>query len=231
MGIGPGDPQLITLKAASILKETESIFVPRAQTKEESKAKEIAAHLISPEAKVVELVFPMVKDPDLLMKAWKGSIEKISEELRQGKNVAYLTLGDPFLYSTYIYVIKGLKEVLPEVEIETIPGITSFSAAAALAGFPLAEGDEKVAIVSVSDDISCLRKILEEFETVVLMKVAKKLQEIIHLLEEMNLLEGAVLVSRVGLKGERIEYDLRRLKGQSEKEGYLSIILVMGKIQ
>lgn len=226
LGVGPGDPELMTIKAVRVLSECQTVFIPRSATAEESKAGEIARQYIRPDGEVVELVFPMTKDPAALEQGWKASVEQVAAALRGGKNAAFLTLGDPMLYSTYVYLLRGLRKSLPGLEVETVPGVTSLTAAAALADFPIGEGDEKVVIAPASGDMGELGDLLDRFETVVLMKVAKDLQRIIDLLEEKGLLESAVLVSRAGFPQQRVVRELRALRGSDEKVGYLSTILI-----
>ncbi len=226
LGVGPGDPDLLTLKAVRVLQDCQVVFVPRARTGQGSRAREIAGLHIGQGSEVVELVFPMTKDSEKLEESWRVSVDRVAAVLMSGRNAAFLTLGDPMLYSTYIYLLKGLRKALPTLEIETVPGITSITAAAALADFPIGEGDEKVVIVPASGDIGDLEELLDRFDTVVLMKVARNLQRIIDLLEEKELLGSAVLVSRAGFPEQRVVKELLKLRGSDDEAGYLSTILI-----
>ena len=120
--------------------------------------------------------------------------------------------------------MQQLSKILPSQKIHTIPGITSYNAAASLANFSLIEQDEKLAIIPVSNEVSELRPVLKDFDTVVLMKVAKKLDEVIELLEEMKLIDNSLFASYVGFDNEFITRDLSSLKGSGR--GYLSVIIV-----
>lgn len=226
IGIGPGDPELLTLKAARIIKEVDVIFVPKAGIKEESMALEIVSPLLDGK-RVVEKVFPMVKEQEKLESHWREAALAIKEELERGNSVAFLTIGDPLTFSTYVYLLRCLRGMIPEERIHTIPGVTSFNAAASLANLSLAQRDEKIAIVPVSDNVDELRPILEAFDTVVLMKVAKRLDKVINLLEEMNLVKNSLFASHVGLKDAHITRNLSELKGSGR--GYMSIIIVKKK--
>lgn len=226
LGVGPGDPELMTVKAVRILEECQTVFVPRSATGEGSRAREIAERYIDPSVEVVELVFPMTRDPQILEKGWLNSARRVAATLREGKDTAFLTLGDPMLYSTYIYLLRGLRKALPQLEVETVPGVTSVTAAASLADFPIGEGDEKVVIVPSSGDIEGLEDLLDRFDTLVLMKVARNLQRIITLLEEKGILDKAILVSRAGFPNQRVVRELGDLKGCDEEVGYLSIVLI-----
>ena len=229
IGVGPGDPELLTVKAVRLIEEADVIYVPRAKTKDESLARDIVQKYVKDNGKFKELEFPMVRGDKTLKARYDESARSIFKDLKDGKKVVYLTLGDPLVYSTYIYLIEAIKNMSPEINIQTVPGISSYSAAASLVNVPLGEKNERVAIVSISDDLSSLEKILKENETVILMKVAKKLDAIIDLLDKMGLIKTSVFVSHVGLEGEYVERDLKRLYNSDEKIGYLSIIIVKNK--
>ena len=223
IGLGPGDPELLTLKAIHTIQKVDCIFVPRSDTKEDSLALEIVKDHVKGK-KVIEQVYPMTKDKRTLNAAWIKAAEEISAEVLAGYDVAYLTLGDPMTFSTYIYLLRQLDTMLPSETIHTIPGITSYNAAASVANFPLLAGDEKLAVIPIPKDTMELRPILVTFDTVVLMKVAKKLDEVIQLLEEMKLTENALFASYVGQKNAYFTCDLVSLKGSGR--GYMSVLIV-----
>lgn len=224
IGIGPGDPELLTLKAQRLIQETEIICVPKTSKDKDSVALKIIQPYLSDRQKIVELIMPMTKDKAVLTEHWENASKNILEYLHQGKNVVCVTLGDASLYSTYSYLLKYVKKADPEIEVETVPGITSFAASAARLNLPLAEGNEKLAILPAVEDLAELTKVLDNFENVVLMKVPSRLAEIIDILEAKGSLKKAVLISRCGQEQERIEWDLRILREQ--KLDYLSLILV-----
>lgn len=223
VGVGPGDNELITLKAVRIIKSVDCIFTPRADSKKSSLALDIVKDIASGK-RVIEQIYPMVRDKTKLESAWKDAANEIKAEIESGNNVAYLTIGDPLTFSTYCYLLQQLSKILPSQKIHTIPGITSYNAAASLANFSLIEQDEKLAIIPVSNEVSELRPVLKDFDTVVLMKVAKKLDEVIELLEEMKLIDNSLFASYVGFDNEFITRDLSSLKGSGR--GYLSVIIV-----
>ena len=223
VGVGPGDNELITLKAVRIIKSVDCIFAPRADSKKSSLALDIVKDIASGK-RVIEQIYPMVRDKTKLESAWKDAANEIKAEIESGNNVAYLTIGDPLTFSTYCYLLQQLSKILPSQKIHTIPGITSYNAAASLANFSLIEQDEKLAIIPVSNEVSELRPVLKDFDTVVLMKVAKKLDEVIELLEEMKLIDNSLFASYVGFDNEFITRDLSSLKGSGR--GYLSVIIV-----
>lgn len=227
IGLGPGDPELLTLKAIHVIRGADRIFVPKSDTKEESMALEIVKDYVE-EKKIIEQIYPMTKDKSLLNTAWRKAAEEVCTEIRNGYDVAYLTLGDPMTFSTYIYLLRYLLTMLPEHAIHTVPGITSYNAAACMANYPLLTGDERMAVIPMPKDITELRPILETFDTVVLMKVAKKLDEVIQLLEEINLTEHALFASYIGQKNAYLTYDLVSLKGSGR--GYMSVLIVKRKM-
>lgn len=228
IGIGPGDPKLLTLKAQEILNKVDTIFVPKAADERQSCARSIVEAATLSRKHFVELTFPMTKDKNKLKTYWLHAAKRIAKELKKNKISAFVTIGDPFIYSTYIYLLETLRKNFPNIESETIPGISSFNAAAASSGLPLVKGDEKLAILPVTKNLKGLREALKEFDTVVLMKVGAKLKSVIRLLKEMKLIKNSVLVSRAGQAGEKIISDLSSLNNR--KLGYLSVILVKRKM-
>ncbi|HHT9130714.1 MAG TPA: precorrin-2 C(20)-methyltransferase, partial [Candidatus Brocadiaceae bacterium] len=220
---GPGDPELLTLKALHTIQRVDCIFVPKSDTKEDSLALEIVKDYVKGK-RVIEQVYPMTKDKETLNTAWLKAAEEIRSEIMAGHDVAYLTLGDPLTFSTYIYLLRCLTAMLPAHAIRTIPGITSYNAAACAANYPLLTGDERLAVIPVPKDITELRPILESFDTVVMMKVAKKLDEVIQLLEDMKLSENALFASYIGQKNAYFTCDLATLKESGK--GYMSVLIV-----
>ncbi|MGQ3683725.1 MAG: precorrin-2 C(20)-methyltransferase [Candidatus Loosdrechtia sp.] len=223
IGLGPGDQEFLTLKAVRIIRNADCIFVPKSGSKEDSIALEIVREYVK-DKKVIEQVYPMTKDRLVLTSAWRKAAEEILAEINAGYDVAYLTLGDPLTFSTYIYLLRQLETMLPGQEIHTIPGITSYNAAASAANYPLLSGDERLAVIPVPDDMNELRPVLEAFDTVVMMKVAKKLNEVIELLEELRLTDNALFASYIGQKNAFFTHDLISLRYSGR--GYMSVLIV-----
>lgn len=226
IGVGPGDPELMTVKGARLLAQCRNVFVPKAGIAVQSVAFEIAKGYLAPCACVRELTFPMTTDRAELASAWDASAGEVAIPLEAGQDACFLTLGDPMLYSTYIYLLRALRARFPELPVMTVPGITAMCAAASLAEFPIGQFKEPVTIVPAADDLRAVRQALAAGEALVLMKVGKRLETLIDLLEDVGRADGSVFVSRAGMAGQRIETDLRKLRGEDTVTGYLSVILV-----
>ncbi|RAL26292.1 precorrin-2 C(20)-methyltransferase [Thermoflavimicrobium daqui] len=225
IGVGPGDPELITVKAYRILKESPVIAYPKKRMGEKSYALRIVETYVQPlEKDMLGLVFPMTKNRDVLEEKWQETVKRIWKHLEQGKDVAFVTEGDPLLYSTFIHLSRTMQKNHPEVEILSVPGISSIHGAAAQLGLPLADGDERVAIVPATADKEAMKKVLQEQDTVVFLKVAKVLDLMIEILEEQGLVEQAMVASKVTSDQEKIWRDVRELKGV--KLNYLTLMVV-----
>ncbi len=229
IGVGPGDPELLTIRGLNALKSADIIVAPKARIKGESVARDIIEKVLDIQKEFIELEFPMTKNEDELTKRYRRAAGLIIDKMEAGNSIAYLTIGDPLLYSTYIYLLSALKEAAPELEIETIPGIAAYSATASRLNYSLAEKDERVCICPVPPGMETLRRVIEENDTVVIMKVAKKLPEVLGLLEEMGLLKNTVLGSRVGFENEKLINGEAGSFEVAEKEGYLSTIIVRNR--
>lgn len=224
VGVGPGDPELLTLKAINAIKDADVIIAPRTEKKEESTALSIARPYIREGANILELVFPMVYHAQTLSDAWENNKNAIMELLDEGKKVVFLTLGDPMLYSTYMYVYRLLTKANDKGHaIITIPGINSFCAISSRLGVPLAEGNDILSIVPATIDEAALDKVLAVSDSVVLMKVYKNFDQVVGKLRQFDLADNAVMVSKCGLEGEEIVRDFAA--AGPEKVNYLSTIL------
>jgi len=226
VGVGPGDPELLTLKAVKVLQAAEVVVAPQAGRGKESLAYDIARQHLHGGCRLLKLDFPMTRNKELLEKSWEQASARIERFLQRGETVVFLTLGDPMLYSTYIVLFKRLSA--RGYAVQTVPGVPSFCAAAAAAGFPLGEGEEKLAIVPWS---GCrgkpLAAFLQGFDSAVIMKAAGELSPILKELGEAGFLQNAVLVSKCGHPDERIERELSALS--RTRAPYFSLILARGK--
>jgi precorrin-2/cobalt-factor-2 C20-methyltransferase len=218
IGVGPGDPQLITLKAVEVLKHMDVIAVPKSRMDRESVAWDIAKGHCPSDIQLMELEMPMTSDEMVLQAAWRNAADQILDILHSGKSVAFLTLGDPSLYSTYTYLLNLLKQELSSEHIETVPGIMAMAAAAAKVNQPLATGDEPLLVLPGIEGVDRY----PDIPNLVVMKVSRNLPEVLETLRENK--AKAILATRVGQAGERI----RELTEQEEigKVDYLSIVLI-----
>lgn len=224
IGVGPGDPELITIKAQRVLSQTPVIFVPKKGEESTSYAHSIIAGLIRPDQQVVELVFPMLREREHLAQHWQNAVDAIWAHLEKGQDCAFVNLGDPLLYGTFINVIGALRSKCQELEIEVVPGISSITAAAAGALVPLAIDDDRLAIISGRCDDNFIRQALSDFDTVIFMKMYRVFDHLLGILEELNLAQKCIYIEKCSTKNERIVTDIGKLKGQ--KLDYFSLLIV-----
>ncbi|TXT31886.1 MAG: precorrin-2/cobalt-factor-2 C20-methyltransferase [Rhodocyclaceae bacterium] len=223
--LGPGDPELITRRAWAVLQSGARWLYPVKKAEESSYALSIVERGGLPiPADAVELVFPMTRDADILAKAWSRAAVQTVELLAQGRDLVFLVEGDASTFATFGHLARVVRELVPDVEVETIPGVSSFAAAAATTGVTLAEEDETFAIIPAAYGVEIIDHLLDEFDTLALLKVKPLVDEVVELLERRELLTTSVFIEKVGSPEERIVRDVASLKG--EKVNYLSLMLV-----
>ncbi|MBI5407900.1 MAG: precorrin-2 C(20)-methyltransferase [Nitrospirae bacterium] len=258
IGVGPGDPELLTIKAFNALKRIKALCVPKGREEGSSLALSIVQKMVNLDDKeIIEAYFPMrktknraevqksrsaeeknllnvttelphygtsalVSDYDLDAK-WNETAETIMSRLREGDDVAFITLGDPTIYSTFYYLYDKLIGLQPGLDVEIIPGVSSITASAARAKLALGLGDDKIAILP-ANYMNDLKAALETFDTVVLMKVHKVFDQIVKLLDEMKLTGKAAYVCRAGMDKEKIFRNLKQVK--QEDLNYFSMVIV-----
>jgi precorrin-2/cobalt-factor-2 C20-methyltransferase len=223
IGVGPGDPELIPVKAINLIGKVDIIYTAASSKNDYSLAVEIAKPYIPASTAIQTMSFPMSKDPHVKKSSWQRHAHQMVETLKNGQNAAFLTLGDPLIYATYGYLIRHIEELWPQAPIVTIPGISSFQAAAAATNTPLAEGDESLLIVSGIHGAERLRALASSVENVVCLKVYRNMQSIGKALEETGIAHGSVSVAKCGRKGEKVFYDLRDL--EHERPNYWTLII------
>ncbi|UMY54520.1 MULTISPECIES: precorrin-2 C(20)-methyltransferase [Paenibacillus] len=225
VGVGPGDPELITVKAYRMIQECAVVAYPKKRRGGKSYAHEIVELYVNPEEKeMLGLIFPMTKDPVVLEREWNKTVVACWEALSQGKDVAFVTEGDPNLYSTFIHLARLMKDLHPEVPIVSIPGISSVLGAAAALELPLADGDQQVGIIPATDDREAMKRAIENHDTVVFIKVAKVLDLILDVLDELKLGDCASVITKVTSPYEMVWRNARELRGQELE--YLSLMVV-----
>jgi precorrin-2/cobalt-factor-2 C20-methyltransferase len=225
VSLGPGDPELITRRGWAVLQSGARWLYPVKKAEESSYALSIVERggLAVP-ADAEQLVFPMTRDPAILAKAWLRAAERTVELLGEGRDLVFLVEGDASTFATFGHLARVVRELAPAVEVETIAGVSSFAAAAATTGTTLAEEDETFAIVPAAYGVEVIDHLLDEFDTLALLKVKPLIDEVIELLERRELLASSVFIEKVGAPDERIVRDVASLKG--EKVNYLSLLLV-----
>jgi precorrin-2/cobalt-factor-2 C20-methyltransferase len=208
IGVGPGDPELLTVKAAKALKTADVICVPKSHANKPSMAlgmiKQVLSERETP-AQILELVFPMTKDELNNRKLWVENAATVAAKARKG-SVAFITLGDPMLYSTFLYLYECIKETHPKTKLEIIPGVTSVTAAAASSQLPLAEKDEVVSIVPSDLDPAVIEETARCADNIVFMKCAYRIKELLPVLEKAGFTRDSTvaLVKRCTLPEEKV---------------------------
>ena len=230
VGVGPGAADLLTLRAQRVLREANVLVLPRGNDHGGSMAWRIAKPVLGDVEgqERLYLTFPMSKDPARLRPAWDKALAEIGTRLERGLSVAFLTEGDPSLYSSFIYLAREAPRRWPEVTVEIVPGVSSLAAVPAVAGVPLADGQERIAIVPANYGVDDLVRVLEEFDTVVLMKIGSEMPNVLAALERVGLVDRAVYVSRATMPDQRVERDLRQV---GEEYGDCFAMVVVAKKQ
>ncbi len=223
IGVGPGDPELLTVKSARILSEVDVVFAAASTKNDYSLAVNIAGQHIPKGTDVRVLQFPMTKDREETCKAWKTHAETIILALEQGKNVAFLTLGDPMTYSTFGYILKNIQEIAPHIPITTVPGITSYQAAAACINTSLVEGEECLLVVSGVNGGDRFRQMTIKPENVVFMKAYRNIKDINAALESASGFTRCVGISNCSLPDQKIYSDIREFNDRSPE--YWTLII------
>lgn len=225
VSLGPGDPGLITRRAWEVMQGNVHLAYPVRSRKSESYALGIAqrAGLNIPENSSA-LHFPMTHDAEKLGIYWLEAANTVRSVLQTGRDVAFLVEGDASTYSTFGHLARTLKALDEAIEIEVIPGVSSFHAAAARLAEPLADVDDMLAIVPAGYGIAMLEHLLDDFDTLILLKVKPILNDIIDLLARKNLLAHSCFIEKSGAPEERIVRDVASLKG--EKVNYLSLLII-----
>lgn len=222
VGVGPGDPDLLTLKAVRVIQDVPVIAVPRAQRGGDSYALQIVRGLLRPEQPVIRLHLPMVRDLASRNRHRQRAAETIAAYLEEGHDVAFLTEGDPMLYSTFVYMLENMPG---GTKVEVVPGITSIHAAAAQAQLPLVQADQRLAILpATSENLERLPACLDLFDTVVLVKLHRTLDRVLRMLDSLDMIDQAVLIDRASHPSGRVVRDVRSL--QEGGVHYLSLLIL-----
>ena len=225
IGVGPGDPELLTIKAANILGRVDVILAASSTRNDDSMALDIARPHLRPEARVVRLGFPMSRDEGTLQAAWEENARLVMAELDAGHDAALLTLGDPLLYSTFAYLLRTLRRLDPGRAATVVPGITSFQAAAAATETVLAEGSQNLLILPGIRDAGELRRNLDGADNAVILKAYTNFSAIREELRTLPTRPHCVFASKMGMKEQFIT---RSLDEAPDNPTYLSLMLLTG---
>lgn len=231
IGVGPGDPDLLTVKAVKAIQNADIIMCPASKEDRPSIALSIVSPLIdkSKNQEIIKLIFPMTKDKDVLEQTWKKNAKIMAETVLLGKNVVYLTVGDPYLYSTWIYMHKDLEENYPDMSITVIPGIVSMFTFASKVGVSIAEGAEKVAIIPSCYDLSSVKEIAKNSETMVFLKDGRYFDQVINVLKESGFPDDSIFAigQDLGTENEIIrKLTLGEVNDDTLTTKYFSILVV-----
>ena len=222
IGTGPGDSTLVTIKAVNIIKMLDILYTPEPKKGGDSLALSIVKEYVPDTVEIKQRHFPMNNDSVEKMASWDAIAAEIKDDVKAGKEVGFITLGDPMIYSTYVYIMERLMD---EIEVETIPGISSFSNIASNQNFPLVMDTDPLMVIPCTMEEEKIDAALQTYDCFVLMKVYKNFKEIVQKLEKYDLIDSAILVSNSSQDREVVYKDLRDVHLQ-EKISYFSTILV-----
>jgi len=226
VSLGPGDPGLITRRAWALLERPDAIWTyPVRNLHKDSYALDIAQRAGLPlPAQHLPLLFPMTHDAEKLARHWLKAAETVRDLLATGRDVLFLVEGDASTYASFSYLARVLRELDPAAQVQVVAGVSSFNAVCATVQVPLSEQDDTIAIVPAAYGIHAVEKMLDDFDTLVLMKVKPLLDDLIDLLARRGLLAHSCLVEKAGSPLERVVRDVASLKGS--QVNYLSLLLV-----
>lgn len=225
VGVGPGDPELLTLKAIKIIQDADIIAVPKTEGKTILALSIVEAILDLSDKEILELYMPMTRDDGILKENHRKAAEELIFRLERGKTIAFLTLGDPSIYSTYSYLHRLVQEA--GFEVQLVPGVPSFCAVAAKLNDPLCYGEEPLHIIPAS--YKGLGDYLDWKGTKVLMKTGKQFTQVKEGLAKKDLLTDSAMVVNCGMKDEKVYGNLSGLKEKDTPASYFTIVVVKDK--
>lgn len=220
IGVGPGDQELLTLKAVKVLNLLDVILIPNTKKDKLGVAELIVSNYLKEEIERVYIDFPMVSDERVFVEAGMEAAKIIKMLIEQGKNVGFVTLGDASIYSTYGYIVKALPA---SVQVETIPGIPSFCAAAALANRPLVEKDEILSIIPMNAEDEQIDQALEVSDALVFMKIYKREDRVLSHVKKHGLEREGILARRCGFEDATVHTNLE--ESLINNKDYLTLVL------
>ncbi len=219
IGLGPGDPELLTIKGQRLLEGADVVFLP-VRDKHYSVARKIITHWVDA-GKVRELSFRMSRKPEENRERWREHGATIAAAVEQGQTAAFVTEGDPMLYSTFVHIYGELLREHGAVPVEIVPGVSSITAGAAALAIPLADDRQRVAVVPATGEVM---HAVATFDTVVILKVSMDVGNVLKALSVTGRTKDAVYVERAGWPEQRVERDVENLRKQ--KLDYFGQIIV-----
>ncbi len=224
IGVGPGDPELLTLKGMRLIQSVSVVAFPQGRDGQPGFASRIVERYLKPEQQLRALYMPFVPEQSILEDAWKAAADLLYRDLADGLDVAFLAEGDVSLYSTFTYLLWEFQNRYPQVAIEIVPGVSSPFAAAAALQSPLVIGDETLTILPAMHRIADLEAACARTHTVVLLKVAPVYEEVYAWLAERKLLPDASVVCWVSGEQQAIYRSLE----PGLKLPYFSLMVIRG---
>ncbi|MEV5753475.1 precorrin-2 C(20)-methyltransferase [Actinoallomurus sp. NPDC052308] len=226
VGVGPGDPELVTVRAVRILREADVVLVPVMALDEPGRAESVVRAYTDRAERVVFALNDRGGRSERRVGAWDAAARRVVEAFAGGaRTVAFATIGDPNVYSTFTYLARTVRDREPGVEVETVPGVTAMQDLAARSGTVLTEGDESLCLLPLTGGTGRLRTALETCGTVVAYKFGRVADETLAAVRDAGRLDDAVYGARLGLPDE----DVRAAKGLEGPVPYLSTLIVPGR--
>ena len=225
VGVGPGDPELLTIKAQKTLQKVAVISFTQLDDGKESYALSVVRGVLeTAKPEFLAITIPSDDETPVSPQTWTDAAAEIAGHLSQGKDVAFITEGDPMLYSEFFQVLESVKSVVPDLEFEVIPGVSSVMAAAASSGMPLVTHGQRLTILPKVYGIDDLREAITNSDTTVLMEVDRDLLQALANLEKLGLTGKATYVRQASTSRENVVEDISKL--EAEDLDYFSLLII-----
>lgn len=223
VGVGPGDPGLLTLRAAEVLRSVDVIFHVVGPRSRSSVSERVVTELGDCKGRREELVFSMANEPETRLASVREAARKVADALERGEHCAFATIGDPLIYSTFSYLQREVSRLLPALAVRVIPGITAFQAAAAQWGEPLVEDNEVLSIIPKWGDDEGRRAVIDAADTAVILKSYRNRNEALATMQSRMAPDHLLYAARLGLADQFLSSDAAEV---IEKDiEYLSLLI------
>ena len=224
VGVGPGDPELLTVKASKLLRRIPVVCVRQSESELGNYAMDVVQGLLDEtKQEILRLSLPAGDSP-ATVRAWPSAGEAVGERLGRGQDVAFITEGDPMLYSSFSRLLENVRSAGPTPAVEVVPGVSSLMAAAASSGVPLVTHGQRLAVLPAVYGIDDLREAITNYNTVVLMEVNRTLIDALANLEKLGLAGRAVYVRRATTHREEVVLDIHQLS--EEDFDHFSLLII-----